>query len=294
MTRSRIITGGSWDADDWPVYFLAGYAMRSVNNRAITRSRLFAMNELAGEPVRQVARGLIQRGVRLFIDSGVFDLAQRTAAERNCTFAEASALPASQVPGFDALRDLYITVLQEFGDVCWGYIELDQGAPDEREARRAELRALGLSPIPVYRPLTDPLDEFVSLLTRYDRVAVGGIVAIPARPKRRLLMSLAEVVRDYPDTWVHLLGYIPLPPIAHLPFRSCDAAWWKHLAMFAALQPRAALAPIGRLATAALPARGRDSEESGSHAFADLAAALSESSAERNWATLLRTPVHAP
>ena len=62
-----------------------------------------------------------------------------------------------------------------------------------------QAESLGLKPIPVYHPLLDGWDYFDELAAQYDRICFGNIVQAPAATRIRLLHTLWERHRRYPD-----------------------------------------------------------------------------------------------
>jgi hypothetical protein len=205
-----ISTGGSWDPTDRRLYFLAG----DLNDiRAAFRIHpclLLAVNEI---PVRDNLASLteiLDSGVQVLLDSGVFWLAQRHARKHDLDLYSTLALPPEELDGWDKLLDRYRTILHTFGDRLWGYVELDQGGRDRKRATRRMLEAEGLHPIPVYHPLSDGPAYFHELAQGYDRICAANLVNTRSRTRRvPLLASLAELKTSYPHLWVHLLGVSP-------------------------------------------------------------------------------------
>lgn len=133
-------------------------------------------------------------------------------------------------------------------DDCWGYIEIDQGGRDHKIKTRALLEAEGLRPIPVYHPLNDGWDYFDELAQRYDRICVGNLVQAEPESRKRMLATIWERRRRYPDLWVHLLGYTPNALLNAFPVNSCDSSTWLSAVRWPdAFAVRAALRTVSRL-----------------------------------------------
>ena len=226
-----IATDGRWDSADRPAYVLAG-------DGRLTRTGdphsfvLIAVNEMVtrGGDLKPRAREAMDRllaaGASVLIDSGVFWLTNEHKRAHDITMDEALGLAPSDIDGFDWLWESYQAVHAEFREVAWGFIELDQGGREHKRATRAKLEALGINPMPVYHPLNDGFDYFDELAGSYDRLCFGNIVQASAPTRLRLLHTLAERHRAYPELWVHVLGFTPNAWVNALSLDSCDSSTW--------------------------------------------------------------------
>lgn len=187
---------------------------------------LVAVNDLYGDGGDRVLDTLIGRGHKVLLDSGVFNLTNDYMRSTGCSMDEALTVAPDQMPGFDRLFDRYVEIVDKYGDRLWGYIELDQGGEVNKRLTRARLEAHGAVPIPVYHPLVDGWDYFDELAREYDRICFGNVVQASRPVRERLLHTLWERHRAYPDLWVHVLGLtvnewcLPCPP------DSCDSSTW--------------------------------------------------------------------
>ena len=137
---------------------------------------------------------------------------------------EALGTAPEDIDGFDNLFDRYCEIVGVLGDRAWGYIELDQGGRDNKIKTRKRLEALGFNPVPVYHPLNDGWDYFDELASTYDRICVGNVVEADSETRKRIIATIYERCRDYPDLWVHLLGLTPNPWLNAYPMGSCDSS----------------------------------------------------------------------
>ena len=226
-----IVTDGRWDPTERPAYFLAGNGDPMLSGDPHTFV-LIAVNEMVtrGGDLKPQAREaidrLLARGTRILIDSGVFWLTNEHKRAHDITMDEALGLPPTEIDGFDWLWESYLTVHAEFREVAWGFIELDQGGADAKRATRARLHELGVKPMPVYHPLNDGFDYFDELAASHDRLCFGNIVQASTGARLRLLHTLSERHRAYPELWVHVLGYTPNAWVNALSIDSCDSSTW--------------------------------------------------------------------
>ncbi|MFE7525868.1 hypothetical protein ACFU7Y_09095 [Kitasatospora sp. NPDC057542] len=213
--------GGAFDPADRHLYFAAG------DSEHYPHHVLLATNDLltAGHERRLVA--LLDAGHRVLLDSGIFWLTnQYKRAHPGISMDEALRLAPEDIDGFDDLYARYVELVQRHGDRLWGYIELDQGGRDNKIRTRARLEGEGLAPIPVYHPLVDGWDYFDELAQQYDRICFGNVVQAPAPVRLRLLHTLWERHRQYPDLWVHVLGLTVNEWCLAVPPDSCDSSTW--------------------------------------------------------------------
>jgi hypothetical protein len=187
---------------------------------------LIAVNELASDSGPQAIRRWLDQGRNVFLDSGIFSLTMEHARKHECSMNEALALAPHEIDGFGELRDRYLSLIIEFGDQCWGYIEMDQGGRQNKIKTRVMLESKGLRPIPVYHPLNDGWDYFDELAKFYDRICLGNIVQADQKTRVRLLTTILKRRQDYPKLWIHGLGLAPVAVAMSLPLDSIDASSW--------------------------------------------------------------------
>jgi hypothetical protein len=221
-----INTGGMWDANAWPVYFLAS----SLTNLRVVRDLhpriLVAINELGKEDSPEMLREVCETGTQIFIDSGVFWLSTTHAKAHDMTMDQALSLAPEKIDGFAELFERYVSILSAVGDKVWGYIEIDQGGRENKIKTRAKLEALGLRPIPVYHPFNDGWDYFDYLGENYDRICFGNVVQADWQTRRRLMATAWERRKKYPHLWIHVLGFAPNEVTHAYPLQSCDSSSW--------------------------------------------------------------------
>jgi hypothetical protein len=224
MTDKVKRTGGTWDRDDWPMYFIA------ANPEQLELSSydqiLLAVNEIESAKQRKIVRRMMKAGSKLLIDSGVFNLAAAHADVHGVTHDVALNLAPDKIDGFTELFDHYVELIREFGDGSWGYIEIDQGGRENKQRTRTKLEKLGLRPIPVYHPFNDGWDYFDHLAENYDRICFGNVVNADADTRKRLVATAWERRRKYPHLWIHLLGLTPSELTLAFPCNSCDSSTW--------------------------------------------------------------------
>jgi hypothetical protein len=223
--------GGMFDPAARPVYFAAG---TQRVNEGEKRARfnwppyvLVAVNDVMTE--RDEALHLVthlDEGRSVLLDSGVFALANGHRKANGGSLADALNLAPEQLDGFAELFERYVDLCQRHGDRLWGYIELDQGGAVNKRRTRARLEAAGLVPIPVYHPLNDGWDYFDELACGYDRMCVGNVVHAKSADRVRVLHTLWERHRAYPDLWIHVLGLTPNEYCLAAPPDSCDSSTW--------------------------------------------------------------------
>lgn len=220
-----IATGGRWDRDRYPVYFLAGQIDSLVSASPHVEDLLVAVNEILGEREEVILQSLAAKH-NLFLDSGVFNLANSHAKKHNMTMDRALALAPEDVDGFDDLFNRYVSLVTRFADRLWGYVEIDQGGRGNKIRTRARLEEKGLRPIPVYHPMNDGWPYFDYLAENYDRICFGNVVQADVATRKRLVATAWERRRKYPDLWIHLLGLTPSSLTVAFPSNSCDSSTW--------------------------------------------------------------------
>jgi hypothetical protein len=138
----------------------------------------------------------------------------------------ALSLAPEEIDGFDDLFNRYVTLAHKWGDKAWGIVEIDQGGRENKIRTRARLEALGIRPIPVFHCLNDGWDYFQYLADRYDRIAVGNVVQADQATRKRIIATMWERRRSYPDLWIHALGLTPSSLTVSYPMNSCDSSTW--------------------------------------------------------------------
>jgi len=236
-----IHTDGNWNPDDRSVYFLATtdrvqqeMACRELNHPYA----LIAVNDIS-DGVLPWIEELIEDGVHVMIDSGVFWLTNKHKRAHHMTMNQALRLPPEEIDGFDWLLERYRVIHRALGQSVWGYVELDQGGLDNKRRTRAMLEDEGINPMPVYHPLNDGWEYFDELAHGYDRICFGNIVQANRQVRLRLLATLFERHRRHPDLYVHMLGFTPNQYLAAYPWDSADSSSWLSSVRWAGVIPRA-------------------------------------------------------
>jgi len=258
-----IKTGGSWDSSDRPIWFAAVIEYQVELYKPYYDYLLVAVNELGNAKrsgFREAVAEAINEGKRVFIDSGIFNLTQRHAEKHGITMDQALGTAPDDIDGFDELFALYCNVMSELGDSAWGYIEMDQGGRENKIKTRKRLEALGFNPVPVYHPLNDGWDYFDELASTYDRICVGNVVQADTETRKRIIATIYERCREYPDLWVHLLGLTPNPWMNAYPLASCDSSTLSSGVRWgnSKSETSAALEPISELPRGYIYDRGAD------------------------------------
>jgi len=224
-------TGGNWDPDNWPCYFLAS-GTGSLNAAYSGHPWvLVAVDAMLTDGAYRNARKHMDRwladGVHVLVDSGIFWLTNEHKRAHGMTMDQALALHPNEIDGFYTLFDRYLNVCRDYGDVVWGYVELDQGGQERKRETRARLEdEFGLAPIPVCHPLNDGREYMDELMAGYDRICFGNIVQANRPTRLRLLHLMWEARARHPDTWVHLLGLTPSELSLAFPAQSADSSSW--------------------------------------------------------------------
>jgi hypothetical protein len=238
-----INTGGVWDYKEQNVYFLAG-SPSAFNKQDVCDYYdhiLTAVNEIHNADDEQFLLDAVSRGKKVFIDSGVFNLTMQHSRANNISMDKVLALSPTEIDGFDNLFDKYTRIVKEIGDRAWGYIEIDQGGKDNKIKTRDRLHNLGFNPIPVYHPLVDGWDYFDYLAERYDRICLGNVVQAQNETRKRLLATMWERKRKYPNLWIHCLGMTPNEHSNAFPLNSCDSSSWVSTVRWMDMPTRACL-----------------------------------------------------
>jgi len=223
-----IKTGGVWDPNEKNIYFLAT-SPSSFKRDEVEKFYdyiLCAVNEIKNSDDEQYILDCVLKGKKLFIDSGIFNLTNQHARNNNMTMDQVLAMAPDELDGFDALFYKYTRIVKEIGEKAWGYIEIDQGGMANKIKTRDRLHGLGFNPIPVYHPLVDGWDYFDYLAERYDRICLGNIVQAQNETRKRILATMWERKRKYPNLWIHCLGLTPNEHCLAFPLSSADSSSW--------------------------------------------------------------------
>lgn len=218
--------GGTFNPKERFIYFIASGVGRLQHAHDIHQNLLTAVNEIGSQSEMQKLSSWAKEGKRIFIDSGVFNLAMEHAKKHNVSHNIGLSMPPDQIDGFGELFDKYVDIVRHMGDDVWGYIEIDQGGRENKIKTRTRLESMGLRPIPVYHPFTDGWDYFDYLAERYDRICFGNVVKADRATRVRLVATAWERMRKYPNLWIHLLGLTPNQWLNAFPVSSGDSSSW--------------------------------------------------------------------
>lgn len=233
--------GGTFDPAARPVYFAAGTNWTGGPVRWPAHV-LVAVNDILKPADEHHLTEHLDNGRRVLLDSGIFWLTNQHKRAHGVTMDQALALPPEEIDGFAELYDRYTEVVTRFGDRLWGWIELDQGGAVNKRLTRARIEAdTGNAPIPVYHPLNDGWDYFDELASQYDRICVGNIVQAPRPARIRILHTIWERHRAYPDLWVHVLGLTANEWCLAARPDSCDSSTWLSPLRWPAVRTESAL-----------------------------------------------------
>jgi hypothetical protein len=251
-------TGGNWQKDRWPVYFLAigMFMVPAIPERC--DDLLVPVNDITGDDGHEGMAELVRQKKNLLLDSGVYWLATQHAERNGLSMNEALSLAPDKVDGFDKLFSSYVDIVRRYEGSWWGYIELDQGGLENKRKTRRRLEAMGLAPIPVYHPINDGWDYFDELAQEYDRICLGNVVMASAGMRKRLLATIWERRRKYPHLWVHALGMTPSDLLVAYPMSSCDSSSWYSAVRWARYNVASAGKPMGQLVDGFVYSRGHD------------------------------------
>lgn len=235
-------TGGAWDPAVRPLYFAAAASTALPLSERMPGNVLIAVNDVMTDKAERVALAWpIESGRRVLLDSGIYAMTQAHSRAHGMSMAEALALHPAQIDGFTELHARYCELVNRYGDRLWGYIELDQGGAVNKRRIRAGLESMGYAPMPVYHPLNDGWDYFDELAAGYDRICLGNLVDAGTALRQRLLHTLWERHRAYPDLWVHILGLAGDPMCFSCPFESVDTSTWLGMARYGAAKHESAM-----------------------------------------------------
>jgi hypothetical protein len=229
-------TNGKWSRKEMGLYFLALWDtdMPSKLSTMPYQQNISALIEYGllareGDPVAE-AIGLTKIYRHLFIDSGVFSLANAEAKRRNASFEEGLTLKLSDIETGEEYLAAYMAMCQQIKDHVWGFVEVDLGGRDEKIKTRERFHEAGLYPIPVYHPLLDGTDYLDYLCDRYDRICVSNLVQSNSETRAVLTAFVFDRIMKRPEKkrpYVHYLGVSPgQAHFAHNCLGSCDSSSW--------------------------------------------------------------------
>jgi len=216
-------TAGRWNQGDRNIYFVANVPSAMSQTAKMHDFLLVAINEF-NDDYQERVNEWIANDKKVFIDSGVFNLASEHARRNNVSHNVALSMAPGEIDGFDKLFDKYCSILGRIGDNCWGYIEIDQGGRENKIKTRKRLESMGFRPIPVYHPMNDGWDYFDELASTYDRICVGNLVQAERDVRKRIIATIWERKQAYPNLWIHLLGVTPNQTFSAYPMESSDSS----------------------------------------------------------------------
>ena len=217
-------TQGNWDSSDRNIYFAAILEPQLDYYLPLYRNLLVAVNEIKSPKYRAIMSDAMESGANILIDSGIYNLTQVHAKKHGVSMDIALSTAPDNIDGFDSLFALYVDIITELGNKAWGYIELDQGGRENKIKTRKKLERMGFNPIPVYHPINDGWDYFDELASNYDRICVGNLVQANNEVRKRIICTVYERSRKYPNLWIHLLGVTAHPFLYAFPVGSCDSS----------------------------------------------------------------------
>lgn len=280
--------GGAFDPDEENIYFIASGVGRLESAEPVYDYLLIAVNELESDGELQKIEQWCDRGKKVFIDSGVYNLSQQHARTHGCSMDVALSMPPEQLDGFPDLLERYIEIYRRLGDKCWGFIELDQGGRQNKIKTRAMLEGLGLRPIPVYHPFNDGWDYFDHLAEQYDRICFGNVVQADNETRKRLVATAWERHRKYPHLWIHLLGLTPNEWLNAMPINSGDSSSWLATVRWGNYKERAAGKTLSELLPDFKYQYGSDKDSPSGNRKAVAMAAYCSHMQLKNWRNHLR------
>lgn len=217
--------GGAFDPTQRHRYFLAGDGWMEEGSW-LHADVLLAANTLASPQKLAMLDRMLDAGVNVLLDSGIFTLASDHARSTGLTLKQAFAVAPESMPGFTDLWALYVKLVRRYEARLWGYVELDLGGTEGKRRLRARLEAMDLQPMPVYHPLGDGPAYFDELAESYDRLCYANLADGDSATRKRLLLTAWEQHRRYPELWVHALGATPSEWLAGFPSDSTDSSSW--------------------------------------------------------------------
>jgi hypothetical protein len=241
-------TTGSWSPDDRPCHFLAAN-LTDQQRLAIMAYKyvLVPVDTIMKQGDESWLEDLFAAGVHVLLDSGIYALAAEHSRRHGMSLPEALGLAPAAVDGFEALWSCFVRLVHRYGDQLWGCVELDLGGADNKRRTRARLEDLGIVPIPVYHPLVDGWDYFDELAAGYDRIGWGNIVDADKALRLRMLMTMEDRRRSYPQLWIHALGLTPSEWANAFTLDSTDSSSWLESIRFGGYHERAMLAVLSTM-----------------------------------------------
>jgi len=192
-------------------------------------------------------RGWIASGVKVLLDSGVFELCSAHARDNGIQLTEALGLPPEQVDGFAGLLDHYTRVGKELSGEAFALVEIDLGGKVRKRETRASLEAMGLKIAPVFHPILDGWEYLDELAETHSIIMCGNMVDANRADRCGALSRMLEWKGRHPGVWLHLLGVTPSPMSVALPIDSCDSsAWASAIRWFSGWQEFALGGSVGR------------------------------------------------
>jgi hypothetical protein len=253
------------------VYFLASSLRKLQICEGLHPYALIAVNEIPAGRGLEVLSDVVDSGLRVFLDSGIFNLTNEHARAHLMTMDEALKVHPTQLDGYARLYANYVRITKALGDRLWGYTELDAGGVAVKRETRKALEAEGLRPIPVFHALNDGWDYFHELAERYERICIGTLVQASQSTRRAIMHGVAEHRRAHPGLWVHYLGVSPGSLVNAYPAESCDSSTWLHSTRWASPKVYSDSAAVGILPDRYIYALGDSAGPNG----ADMALRLS-------------------
>lgn len=264
QTELKRTGGEQFDPNDENVYFLASGVNQLSNAVGTHKHLLIAVNEIAGDKEIERILSWGEKGTKLFLDSGVFNLSVSYAKSNGISMDQALTTDPSEMPGFDELFEKYLKCVERLAPILWGYIEIDLGGRENKIKTRNRIESLGLSPIPVYHPFSDGWDYFDYLAQRYDRICFGNVVQANSTTRKRLLATAWERRQKYPNLWIHLLGMTPNQYLNAYPINSADSSSWLcNVRWTSSDMEKSALQSVGRMPRAMAYVLGENTSDVG-------------------------------
>mgnify|MGYP007070565419 CR=1 FL=1 len=281
MTKTE---GGTFDPREECIYFIAANPDRQQEGVVVHPYILVAVNELKTDKQLEMLGSWIDKGAKVLIDSGIYNLTMEHSRNHDVSMDTALSLAPDQIDGFPQLLERYTTIVKEYGPKAWGYIELDQGGAVNKRKTRSLLHAAGFAPIPVYHPLVDGWDYFDELCSTHDRICIGNIVHASEEARVRILSTIYERRRKYPDLWTHTLGLTPNEWMNAIPTNSADSSTWLVPIRYpAGIADRAMLKPVSKLAQDFQYVRQTDRDSPTGSGKACRMSAIQSGLTQRNW-----------
>ena len=249
--------GGAFEPDGKFIYFVANFLRDMKQMSELANHQLIAVNEIESESDLHFLQAWCEiEGNKLFVDSGIYNLAATHARKHNVSINDALSLAPEEIDGFEALFENYCRTIDFLGEVCWGYTELDQGGRENKIRMRARLEAMGYRPMPIYHPLVDGWEYYDELASGYDRFCFANIGQVSVPAKLRLMATSWERQRQYPGTWIHYLGATASAYTLAFPGQSCDSSSWAAVTRWGRTTETACARIIGDLGYGFAPRHG--------------------------------------